>query len=166
MTWNWLVHINEIVNIACKKLGLLKKLTFTFDRDKLLKIYKTSFRICLCRLGWLFFCINWKVRKRAAILFKNCHGTSKFGIHGIIVFWNGFVSFARRREIFKRTIIYYNFVPQYLCNILTFIGIILFANVLIIKTSFFYSRCYKQIKVTTVGFQESDSNPSISGKHF
>lgn len=39
----WSVYISEIVNSACKKLGLLKKLKFSFDRDKLLKINKTKF---------------------------------------------------------------------------------------------------------------------------
>lgn len=38
----WLLYINEIVNFACKKLGQLKKLKFSFDRDKLSKIYKTK----------------------------------------------------------------------------------------------------------------------------
>lgn len=39
----WSVYISEIVNSACKKLGLLKKLKFSFDRDKLSKINKTKF---------------------------------------------------------------------------------------------------------------------------
>lgn len=52
----WLLYINEIVNIACKKLGLLKKLKFSFDRDKLSKIYmalQIQHRICFCRLVYM-----------------------------------------------------------------------------------------------------------------
>lgn len=56
----WSVYINDIVNIVCKKLGLLKKLKFTLGRDKLSKLYITFvrpmyIRICFCCMGWMYF---------------------------------------------------------------------------------------------------------------
>lgn len=120
----WSVYINDIVNIACKKLGLLKKLKFTLGRDKLSKLYITFVRPILEYASVVWDgCSSAEIEKLEKVQLHAARivtGLPILASRESLYFETGWESLARRREIAKLTIMYkihYNLVPQYLSDI-------------------------------------------------
>lgn len=116
------MYINDIVNIACKKLGLHKNLKLTLD--KLSKLYITFVRTILEYASVVWdSCSSAEIEKLEKVQLhavRTFTGLPILASRESLYFETKWESLARRREIPKLPIMYkihYNLVPQYLNDI-------------------------------------------------
>ena len=122
---SWSQYINNIVNSAYKKLGLLKKLKFTLDRTNLSKMYITFIRPVLEYASVVWDGCNMfdmerleKVQLSAARIVTGLPILASTDSLYTETGWESLVSRRNKAKLITMFKIHTNQVPEYLSNII------------------------------------------------